>query len=92
MIIIAIIALSGVVLLAIAAALGVLPSYPTEVVTVGNLFITYLGQGMGVLWNFVHPAPVRAMLGFTLAVIAVYEGYKLVMWVAQKIPMFGVSD
>lgn len=92
MIIVAIVALSAVVLLAVASALGALPSYPTSVVTYANMFLTYLGQGMGFVWNFVHPAPVKAMLAFTLAVIGVYEGYKLVMWVAKKIPMFGVSD
>lgn len=92
MIIVAIVALSGVVLLAIAAALGAIPSYPTEVVDMMNELLTYLRAGIGFIYNFVHPAPVKAMLAFTVAVIGVYEGYKIVMWVMKKIPMFGVSD
>ena len=92
MILVAILALSGVVLLAIASALGALPSYPDAVVGMMNTFITYLQSGIGFVYNFVHPAVVKAMLGFTVAIIAVYEGYKIVMWVMKKIPMFGVSD
>lgn len=92
MILVAILALSGVVLLAIASALGTLPSFPSSVVSMMNTFILYLQSGIGFIYNFVHPAAVKAMLGFTVAIIAVYEGYKIVMWVMKKIPMFGVSD
>ena len=92
MIIVAILALSGVVLLAVASALGGLPSFPAEVLDFMNTFLTYLRAGSGFVWSFVHPAPVKAMLAFTVAAIGVYEGYKLVMWVMKKIPMFGVSD
>ena len=92
MIILAIVALSLVVITALAAALGTLPSYPTAVVTYANLFLSYLRSGLGFLYCFVNPAPVKAMLAFTAAIMAVYEGYKLVMWVVKKIPMFGVSD
>lgn len=92
MIIIAIIALSAVVITALAAVFVGLPSYPTAVVDSANLFISYLGQGMQIFYLFVYPQPVKAMLAFTVAIITVYEGYKLVMWVVKKIPMFGVSD
>ena len=43
MIILAIVALSVVVITALAAALGTLPSYPTAVVTYANLFLSYIG-------------------------------------------------
>lgn len=92
MIILAIIALSLVVIGALVIALGGLPSYPTQVVEYANMFLTYLRSGLGFLYSFVHPAPVKAMMAFTVAVIGVYEGYKLVMWVAKKVPMFGVTD
>lgn len=92
MILVAILALSGVVLVAVAAALGNLPSYPTQVVDIMNTFLTYLRSGAGFIMAFCHPAPVKAMLAFSLGLIAIYEGYKLVMWVMEKIPMFGVSD
>lgn len=92
MIVLAIIALSGVVLLAISSALGALPAFPESVTSLMGTFIVYLRSGVSFMMCFVHPAPVKAMLAFTVAVIGVYEGYKLVMWVVKKIPMFGVSD
>ena len=92
MIVLAIVALSGVVIAALVAALGGLPSYPSEVVDAANLFLTYVRQGVGFVYAWTYAPVVKAMLAFMVAVIAVYEGYKLVMWVVKKIPMFGVSD
>lgn len=92
MIVVAIIALSLVVLTAIAAVFVGLPSFPTAVTDMLSMFTSILRQGAGVFWAFVLPDIVKAEIAFLLAVIVVYEGYKLVMWVAQKIPMFGVSD
>lgn len=92
MIIVAIVALSAVVLVAIASALGALPAFPDGMVQIMDMFLTYLQQGVGFMLYFVHPAPVKAMLAFTLGLIAVYEGYKFVMWVVKKIPMLGVSE
>lgn len=92
MIIVAILALAGVVIAVLVTALNGIPSYPTAVVDSANLFLTYLRAGMGFVYSFVNPAPVKAMLAFTLALMGVYEGYKLIMWVVKKIPLFGVSD
>lgn len=92
MIIVAIVALAGVVLAVIYAAFNGIPSFPTQVTDLMATFITYLRSGLGFVLAFVHPAPVKAMFAFTVALIGIYEGYKLVMWVAKKIPMFGVSD
>lgn len=93
MILVAMVALAGVVLAAIVAVFGSgLPSLPDSVLSLASTFITYLRSGAGLFWSFVHPAPVKAMLGLTLAAYAVYEGYKIVMWVVKKLPMFGVSD
>lgn len=92
MILVAIVALSMVVITALIAALGGIPSMPATAVTSINLMLSYLQMGVGILFQFVDPAPVKAMLAITVTVIGIYEGYKLVMWVASKIPMFGVSD
>lgn len=92
MIIVAIIALSGVVLALIAACFVSLPSFPSGITTLMDWFLNYLRQGAGIFWAFVLPGPCKAMLSFSLAVIAVYEGYKVVMWVVKKLPMFGVSE
>lgn len=92
MILAAIIALSGVVLLVIANMFRAVPSFPNSVVDMMNAFLNYLTSGIGFLYNFCHPEVVKTMMAFTLAVILIYEGYKLVMWAVKKIPMFGVSD
>lgn len=92
MILVAILALSGVVLLAIASALNALPSFPTSVLSFMSDFVRYLQAGMGFVYSFVNPGPVKLMFGFTVALIGIYEGYKIVMWVMKKIPMFGVSE
>lgn len=93
MILVAILALSGVVLAAIAVVFGNgLPSLPASVTSLASQLITYIRAGAGLFWSFVHPAPVKAMLGLTLAAVAIYEGYKIVMWIVKKLPMFGVSD
>ena len=92
MIIVAILALSGVVLAAIYAVFVGLPSFPPEVTNVINTVSTYLSQGIKVLMSFVYGDVVVAMLGLTVALVGVYGAYKFVMWIAEKIPMFGVSD
>lgn len=92
MIIVAIVALSGVVLALIAALFVGLPSFPPEVASFMTTFLTYLRAGCGFVWNFCYPTPVKAMLAFSVAIIGVFQAYKLVMWVVRKIPMFGVSD
>lgn len=93
MIVVAILALSGVVLTAIIAVFGNgLPELPSSVMSAITLMQGYLAQGASVFWNYVHPAPVKAMFGLTLVAIVIYEGYKFVMWFAKKVPMFGVDD
>lgn len=92
MIVVAIIALSLVVITAVAAVFVGLPTFPSSVTGMMSMFTDILGQAAGVFWAFVLPDVVKAEIAFMLALIAIYEGYKLVMWVMQKIPMFGVSD
>ncbi len=92
MIIVAIIALSGVVLVALYAALNGLPSMPSGVVALITRATTYLAQGCKFLMSFVYGDIVMALLTVTVTASAIVLGYRFVMWVAKKIPMFGVSD
>lgn len=92
MIIVAIIALSGVVLVALYAALVGLPSFPAAAVTAINNILTYFGEGIGFLFYFTNYTVVRTLIYITLTFEGILMGYKFVMWVAKKIPMFGVSD
>lgn len=92
MIIIAIIALSGVVLVALYAALNGLPSFPSSIMTTVNYMAQYLGTGASFIYSFVYPSVIQALLAITVTVESIVLGYKFVMWIAKKIPMFGVSD
>lgn len=92
MILVAIIALSGVVLAALYLALVGLPAFPAAAVSAINNILVYLGEGVGFLFYFTNYTVVRTLIFITLTFETVLMGYKFVMWVAKKIPMFGVSD
>ena len=92
MIIVAIIALAGVVILALYAVLASLPALPSSIFTVINYCMGYFAQGAAFLYSFTYPAVIKALITVTVAVEAVVYGYRFVMWIAKKIPMFGVSD
>lgn len=92
MILVAIIALSGVVLAALYAVLVGFPSMPDGVVSGVSLIASYIGQGVGFLYNFVYEDVVKAMFAAVLVVEGIILAYKFVMWVVRKLPMFGVSD
>lgn len=92
MIVLAIVALAAVVLTAIYAVFVGLPDFPASVTSVIDQISTYLEQGSRLLMSFVYPEVVVPLVSLLLAFVAVYEGYKFVMWVAKKIPMFGVTD
>lgn len=93
MIIVAIIALSMVVLSALLIVFGNgLPAIPQSVMDLVGTATGYIQSGAGLFWAFVYPAPVKAMLALTLGAIVVYETYGIIMWIVKKIPMFGVSD
>lgn len=92
MIIVAIIALSGVVLALVWAALSNMPPIPADLFNTLETLVQYTTQGAKLLMSFVYGDVVVALLGILLAFIGIYEGYKFVMWVVKKIPMFGVSE
>lgn len=92
MIIVAIIALSAVVIVALLAALNGLPAFPSSIMDIVNWAAAYLGSGFGLLYTFTNRSVVRTLFTITIATEGIIYGYKFVMWVAKKIPMFGVSD
>lgn len=92
MIVVAIAALAGVVLAMLAALFVSLPSFPTSVTSLMDWALVYVRQAAGIFWAFVEPAPCKMMLSFSIALMLVFESYKIVMWVVKKIPMFGVSE
>lgn len=92
MIIVAIVALSAVVLTALYAVLVGLPDFPSSVTSLIDQLNVYLTAGSRFLMSFVYGDVVLVLISTLLAAIGVYEAYKFVMWVVKKIPMFGVSD
>lgn len=92
MILVAIIALAGVVLAAVYAVFVGLPDFPASVTSVIDQITVYLHDGAAFLMSLVYGDVVLALVSLLLAFYGVYEAYKFVMWVVKKIPMFGVSD
>lgn len=92
MIIVAIVALSGVVLLAVYAVFVGLPDFPPAVTSMIDQMLPYLSSGAKFLMSFVYPDVVVPLVSLLVAFYGVYEAYKFVMWVVKKIPMFGVSE
>lgn len=92
MVIVAIIALSAVVLTALYAVLVGLPDFPPAVTSLIDQLSIYLGAGCKFVMSFFYGDVVLVLISTLMAAIAVYEAYKFVMWVVKKIPMFGVSD
>lgn len=92
MIIVAIVALSGVVLLALYGVLVGFPSLPASITQYAAILIGYIDSGCQIFYQFVYADVVKALLGFTLAITVIWHAYKFIMWLAKKIPMFGVSD
>lgn len=92
LIVVAIVALALVVLAAIAAVFVAIPPIPAEVMTLIGMALDYFQQSIGFVLSFFQPGPVKAMVAVSIVLHLVYEGYKLVMWVATKVPMFGVSS
>lgn len=92
MIIVAIIALSAVVLTAVYAVFVGLPDFPSSVTSLIDQMNGHLVAGCQFLMSFVYGDVVMVLVSTMLALIGVYEAYKFVMWVVKKIPMFGVSD
>lgn len=92
MILVAIVALAGVVLAAVYAVFVGLPDFPASVTSVIDQITVYLHDGAAFLMSLVYGDVVLTLVSLLLAFYGVYEAYKFVMWVVKKIPMFGVSD
>ena len=92
MILVAIVALAGVVLAAVYAVFVGLPDFPASVTSVIDQITVFLHDGAAFLMSFVYGDVVLTLVSLLLAFYGVYEAYKFVMWVVKKIPMFGVSD
>ena len=92
MIIVAIIALSLVVLAILANTLGNVPVIPQQFVTIIDQLLPYVARGVKFVNAFMYPQIVWPLAIACIALHTFWSGYRIVMWVVKKIPMFGVSD
>lgn len=92
MILLAIAALSFVVLAGLLALLRAMPVIPETFVAVFEQVYPHIRAGVLFINDFMYPAIVWPLAGVCLALHTFWTGYRIYMWVVKKIPMFGVSD
>lgn len=90
MILAAIVALSALVITAIAAIFASMPVIPSGYAPYVVQLCSYVGQGVRIFNSFTHAEIVLPLLGMLIGVQVIYRGYKFAMWVYAKVPMIGV--
>lgn len=68
-----------------------IPPLPAEVGQMVGVFVQYIQTGIGILSNYCNIKYVMNLFGIILIVDAAILGYRFIMWVLRKIPMFGIS-
>lgn len=68
-----------------------LPDVPAWLVELTDSVFGYMRAGMGIVLFFVPQTVVQGALDLVILVWTVVHGYKLVLWVLRKIPMFGIE-
>ena len=89
---VAIIALSTVVLAVLFSVLEAMPVIPDTFMTIFNYVLPHVVRGVKFVNGFMYPQIVWPLAGVCLALHTFWVGYRVYMWVVKKIPMFGVSD
>lgn len=92
MILVAIIALSTVVLGLVFSIIEAFPVIPQTWTTIVTYVLPHVVRGVKFLNDFMYPQIVWPLAIVTVTIHGVYKGYCVVMWVVKKIPLFGVSD
>lgn len=96
MIIAAILVLLGVVVAVIIPALDGMSATALGVTQVMDYIMylqNYVVMGAKFVKSFfIVPQIFDVLLGSYVAVVLIYEGYKITMWALQKIPMLSVDD
>lgn len=66
------------------------PSLATQITSILDALIYYLGQAMDIVWLFVPQSITVTLMSLAIAVEVVVLGYKFVMWVLRKVPTAGI--
>lgn len=92
MILVAILALSGVVLYGIYQLFAAFPALPQTFGATIAAILPYVARGVTFINGFIYPEIVWPLATACLIIHQSYVSYRIYMWVVKKIPMLGVSD
>lgn len=93
MILLALIALSGVALAVIFGLFANLPTFSTTAFWQYFQYVfPYVVRGVKFVNAFMYPAVVWPLAGICLTLHVFWVGYRVVMWTLKKVPMFGITD
>lgn len=67
------------------------PELATQISTIFDALVFYLGQAMDIVWLFVPKTITVTLMSLAIAVEVVVLGYKFVMWILRKIPTAGID-
>lgn len=68
-----------------------IPDLPTEVSSIVNSALEYIGLGIGLISNYTHLSYLLVLFGVVIAVDVGLWLYKLIMYLIHKIPMLNVK-
>ena len=68
-----------------------LPVVPQGLVNAVNMVMGYMADGMGIINFFCPLEAISPAIDLFILVWGVEHGYRLVMWVLQKIPMLNIK-
>lgn len=71
--------------------LEVLPDMPIQVTNVIDSFFDIIFQGATLVNLFIDINYVGVLFGIYLALVLFINGYKIVMWVLNKVPMIDID-
>lgn len=91
MIIFAILALAAIVLGTLFALITLVPQVPETFMFVINYVLPYVARGVRFVNGFMYPQVVWPLAAVCLGMHAFYVGYRLVMWVYEHVPLFGMN-
>lgn len=67
------------------------PSLASQVASIADALVFYLGQAMGIVWLFVPQTITVTLMSLAIAVEVIVLGYKFVMWILRKVPTAGID-
>lgn len=92
MIIVAILALSTVVLAVLFSVIQALGSTDAGALVYVLQYMPYVVRGIKFINGFIYADLVMPLVASIFVAHGVFVTYRLYMWIVKKIPMFGVSD